>query len=138
MLLEKLQSPQFILLERINLGKVCDTLEDPAGCKKGVGNWWPQIAKIIFSDAAAEPLCKQLSACDAFQSSSNSAWNCDACQKDVKAVAEIAMSKDASKLAIETLNGNYKIDFIQLWYLFVISSNFQSWLCLAHSTFYLQ
>ena len=109
MLLEKLRSIQFIILEEINLGKVCDTLDDPKGCKTGVQKWWPQISNIIFTDAAADPICKQLSACYAFKYSST--WNCDACQKDVKAVAAIAMSKDASQLAIESLNGKIAVVF---------------------------
>ena len=59
---------QFLILERIQLGKVCQSLEDPAGCGKGVEKWWPKIVDVIFTDDAAEPICKQLShgSCNAF------------------------------------------------------------------------
>ena len=123
-LLQKLRSDQIVNMETEILSKVCQTLEDPKGCMKGVEQWWPKIADVIFTDQAAPAICNQV-ACLIFQIrwvrictdvklqksfsidsiGFSPKWNCDDCQKDIKAFAMVGSSKDAALLTIETLSG---------------------------------
>ena len=65
-LLQKLRSDQIVNMETEILSKVCQTLEDPKGCMKGVEQWWSKIAGVIFTDQAAPAICNQ-AACSIFQ-----------------------------------------------------------------------
>ena len=94
------------IADEINLLELlCVDYEDFEGCHTGIATWWPMIARKIFVEVGAEHTCKAIDpTCDF---SLVKAWDCEACKKDVFAVAQVLTSDAAAADLVNDLSGIY-------------------------------
>ena len=90
--------------------RLCQTLDDPKACMKGVATWWPKIVDVIFADEVATAICyypskneslKQEPAC----SSKLKKWDCPTCKSRIQTLTAFGVSGIARDFFIERLSG---------------------------------
>merc|ERR1711915_791002 len=74
-----------------------------AKCTMLVKQYWPMVAKAMFSDMTAKMVCEGLSYCDMKRSGDD--FDCDTCKSGVMAMGQLLTSDDAANEAVTMLQG---------------------------------
>merc|ERR1712018_171979 len=79
-------------MEKAIIKQVCGHEKDPSQCTMLVKQYWPMVAKAMFSDMTAKMVCEGLS-------------YCDICKSGVMAMGQLLTSDDAANEAVTMLQG---------------------------------
>ena len=117
LLLENLRSQK--LVGKVNqtevLNRLCQTLDDPKACMKGVATWWPKIVDVVFADEVATSICyypskndsttnlKQEPACSSALQLKK--WDCPTCKSRIQTLTAFGVSGIAREFFTERLSG---------------------------------
>merc|ERR1712018_481349 len=90
-------------MEKAIIKQVCGHEKDPSQCTMLVKQYWPMVAKAMFSDMTAKMVCEGLSYCDMKRSGDD--FDCDTCKSGVMAMGQLLTSDDAANEAVTMLQG---------------------------------
>merc|ERR1719479_515231 len=77
-------------MEKAIIKQVCGHEKDPSQCTMLVKQYWPMVAKAMFSDMTAKMVCEGLSYCDMKRSGDD--FDCDTCKSGVMAMGQLSLA----------------------------------------------
>ena len=87
---------------------VCSTLDDPAGCARGVYAWWPSIATALFNyEGTVTAICVGVGSCKkATPFAPKQDVTCDECEAFLGKVADLLNTDEFAGLVAADLRGD--------------------------------